>query len=237
MNRIFKIQLKDVISDSQYFIFFILVILVPIITLVRFSKSLSDDISGLFLSSYAFLSLLIAMHMTICSMTVTLVVISDKIADRCEFLLANGYCIKKLKYNYANIINISCLTPILLLIIIFFVYSLIAKNIFVKIYLNPFFLLFIAIIILFSISLSRLLTDICLIVKKLDRLKTIIALCSYSFFFIILIPANRMKRVSVNEVMIVFSLVLLIISVIIFVISKILSSRINNEKVTLSFKQ
>jgi len=246
MKSRIKIYINDMIKNPSYFLIIIFYLFVSVRSLLEVKKSLVE--SGMsqepfsFTFQYLFFVLLIGFFLFLIMICISAIVVSDKLSGRCEMLLANKVNIELLVKNYRTAVFFLCIIPIIILTAAFvgvsFSNKLYAITDMIK---NVENIVFILAFLLFAFSLIEMIVYICLIVKKVEIIKSILSYSAIAFLFIVMVPVNQLRDrgwiLDAKSLALVISAVIFVLSGVFLLVTFLIKRKYSNEQITLSFRQ
>lgn len=234
------------LKNPSYFLIVIIFFLISMNSLLTISKSnLENEVSLKILDftlQSVFFILIISYFLFLLMVCISSIVVSDKLSGRCELLLANQVNISSLVKNYRTIIFTLCILPIMFFIVILFTIGyFIELSSFTIMMQNIETIIFIFTLILFIFTSIEMLIYLCLIIKKVEVIRTILSLSAMFFIF----GFSALGKILIEQGLIWDTQSLtLMVSIILFLLSGIslfvifcIKRNHTNESVILSFRQ
>lgn len=243
MKSSVKSYIRDMIRDPSYLFIVIFYLGISINSLFEIKKSALESSMAkellIFTLQYLFFTLIIGYLLFLVMVCISSIVVPDKLSGRCEMLLANKVSIELLIKNYKKTIFFLCILPITIFTMAFL--GIYFFNGLHEIILNAWNLVFLLVFLLFSLSLIEMIIYICLIVKRVEVIRTILSFSSIGFMFIVMAPVNLMRNkgwiLDKNHLILAISFILFVLSVVFLLVTLAIKRNYSNEHITLSFRQ
>lgn len=246
MKSNIKIYIKDMMKNPSYFFIVIFFLFVSIHSLLKIKNSALENgmPKELFNFTFQYLTfvLIIGYFLFLVMICISSIVVSDKLSGRCEMLLANKISIVLLVRNYKITVFCLCILPVIILVAAFFGISFLNELYAItNMMKNVENLVFILIFFLFSFSLIEMIIYICLTIKRVEIIRTILSFAAIAFLFIVMAPVNQMRNrgwiLDTKSLTLVISAILFVLSGLFLCVTFGIKRNYSNEHITLSFRQ
>lgn len=246
MKSSVKIYIHDMKKNPSYLFIVIFFLAVTINSLLSIRRSALE--SGMpeelrvFTFQYLFLVLIIGYFLFLVMVCISSLVVSDKVSGRCEMLLANRVSIGVLVRSYRQTVFLLCILPIFIFVVLFCGISFFYKiDAILDMLTNGENLVFIFCFMLFMLSLIEMIIYICLVIKNVEIIRSILSFASIAFLFLVMAPVSQMRErgwiLDGKSLALAMSAVLFVLSMINLSVIFHLKRYYSNERITLSFHQ
>ncbi len=246
MKSSIKLYVKDMIKNPSYLFIVIGYLCITINSIFKVKSSIleSDMPEEVveFTFQYLFFTLIIGYFLFLVMTGISSIVVSDKLSGRCEMLLANKVSIELLMRNYTITIFFLCVLPIFIYAVVLLgIYSFSELNEIMDKAWNVGNLFFVLGFFIFSLSLIKMIIYICLILKRVEIIRSILSFSSIGFLFIVMAPVNFLCNqgwiLTGYALALAISAILIVLSVIFLLVILVMKKNYSNERVVLSFRQ
>lgn len=237
MNRIFKFSMKEGIKSKQYLAATLIVVIISLNGLIN---SVNTSTISLNLFYYFMFSVFICVLMIPISLSI--IVLNEKTSGRCEYYLANNVKLSDLIGAYSKTVMILSFIPVIIYHIITNIYSGVVNKLYIiNVTLNFRTILFIFVLAIFTFIISRYLTILIMISKKPDTIKTFLMVFNILGIYAVVFPINYLVekgvKFNLNNVMIYYIVIILLLSIICTILTSLSKNKLNNETIILSYKE
>ncbi|WP_150267439.1 hypothetical protein [Paenibacillus tepidiphilus] len=240
IHSIHKLNCRDVLRNPSYLSLVAITLLVPLNSIIQIAHNNTG--SAGYVAVYIVLILNLAVFFFLNMLTVSLIVIAEKTSGRCEYYLANKLELARLTRTFSTSAYLLCMGPVLVFNLLAIGYAICAnQKVLLELYLSIPFLWFAAAFIIFTYAATNMLTELSMLSKSPERIRTYLSVSAVVFTFTATLPGAFSRKLGFtpggSSIVWIIGATLLVLAWVCALLRYSWKSKLTNEVVVLSYKQ